>query len=351
MAVTNATLREVDRLRRQLTRMTDAQTVALTAAWADAWDVLLPEFELAFAELVTTKGYISAAKVSRSIRLQGALRAVRTYLDVLAPQAAHTITTDLSQVVLDAVDSHAAIISSQLPPLPAGHTGATIAFNRVPEQALVAIVERTTQQIHASTIPLPADVERIMKKALVRGIAVGAHPSKTAAKLVKEAEGRFNGGLTRALNIAQTETLDAHRAATKASEKSNTDVLTEWEWSAKFDRRTCPSCLAQHGQRFPLEDDGPQDHQQGRCARISITKTWKELGFDIPEPPSATKDSRQWFDTLTPETQREILGPTRLKLLQDGDIAWADLSSKRETAGWRDSYGTTAVKDLIPKEG
>jgi len=350
VAITNATLREVERLRRQLTRMTDAQTRALTAAWADAWDVLLPEFEIAFAQLITTPGAVPASVVARNIRLQAALTTARAHLDVLAQQVEGIATADLSQTVLDAVDSHAAVIASQLPAVPAGHAGVAVNFNRVPHEALVAIVERTTQQIHAATIPLPADVERIMKRALVRGIAVGAHPRKTAARMLKEAEGRFNGGLTRALNIARTETMDAHRAATQVSEKANREVLAEWEWSASLDRRTCPSCLAKHGQRFPLEEQGPEDHQQGRCARVSVTKTWKELGFDIPEPRSATRDSREWFDSLTPDTQREILGPTRLKLLQDGDIAWADLSSKRTTAGWRDSYGVTAVKDLIPKE-
>jgi hypothetical protein len=40
-----------------------------------------------------------------------------------------------------------------------------------------------------------------------------------------------------------------------------------------------------------------------------------------------------------------------LKLLQDGNITWADLSAKRETAGWRDSYGVTPIKDLVNKEG
>lgn len=348
MAITTATLQEVERLRRQLRTLTDAQVVALTTAWADTWDVLLPEFEIALSQLLTAPGVVPASVVARNIRLKAALQAARAHLDVLAPQAAATITQDLSQVVLDAADGHALLVQTQLPP---GSNVAAVGFNRVPDQALVAIVERTTQQIHASTIPLPASVERTMKRALIRGIAVGNHPSKTAARIIKETEGAFNGGLTRALNISRTETLDAHRAANKAADKANTDVLAGWEWSATLDRRTCPSCLAKHGRRYALEDDGPQDHQQGRCARVPVTKTWKELGFDIPEPASATKDSRLWFDNLTPETQREILGPTRLKLLQDGDIKWADLSSKRTTAGWRDSYGVTPVKDLIPKEG
>jgi hypothetical protein len=346
VAVTQDTLRQAKRLRQQLITMTDAQTVELTRAWAEAWDVLLPEFEAALSELLVkaVDGKVSHALAARNVRLQAALRAAREALDVLAPRSADIITQELSWAVLDAAEGHQALVKSQLPP---AHTGVTVTFNRVPHDALTAIVERTTQQIHSNFKPLAADVERKMKRALVRGIAVGDNPRTTASKLMRETEGAFNGGLTRALNISRTETLDAHRAGAKAAERANLDILTEWEWHANLDRRTCPSCLAKHGQRFPLEDDGPQDHQQGRCARVPITKTWKELGFDIPEPASVTPDSRQWFDNLTPETQREIMGPARLKLLNDGDIAWADLSSKHSTAGWRDSYVVTPLKDLV----
>ena len=345
MAVTQATLQEVAALRRRLTSLTDAQTRALTQAWAEAWDVLLPEFELALTDLLAgaVDGKVTRAMAARNIRLTGALRLAREYLDVLAPQAENIIAQDLTTVMLEAVEGHAAVVQTQLPP---GQAGAAVSFTRVPEAALTAMVERTTQQIHKATRPLPAHVERIMKRALVRGISVGDNPRKTAARIVKESEGLFNGGLTRALVISRTETLDAHRAATKASEKANAEVLTEWEWHASLDRRTCPSCLAKHGQRFPLEQDGPQDHHQGRCARVSVTKSWKDLGFDIPEPPSETPDARAWFDGLTTDTQEGIMGKERLRLLNEGKITWDDLSQKRSTDGWRDSYHVTPLKDL-----
>lgn len=345
MAITTETLRQVDLLRRQLLQLTDAQTLALTRAWAEAWDVLLPEFELAVTELVNSAvdGKVSRAAVARSVRLKGALQQTRTLLDVLAPGSADIISNSISTAVLDAVEGHEALVRTQLPP---GSTGAQVSFLRVPDEALYALVERTTQQIHSNFLPLAADVERTMKRELIRGIAAGQNPRKTAAKIVQQAEGRFNGGLTRALNISRTETLDAHRLATKASERVNKEILQEWEWNASLDARTCPSCLAKHGRRYPLEDDGPLDHQQGRCARVSVTKSWKDLGFDIEEPPSSTPNAQDWFNSLTPATQAEIMGPTRLQLLQSGEISWGDLSSRRSASGWRDSYGVTPIKNL-----
>lgn len=348
MAVTAETLRIVDRLRRQLTVMTDAQTLALTRAWVDAWDVLEPDFQTAVVELMAgaVDGKISRAVVAKNIRLRDALQTARAMLDELARLTEVTVTTDVAQAVLDAMDGHAALIGSQLPP---NATTAGVSFTRMSPEALAAIVERTTKQIHADTRPLAADVERVMKRELIRGIAVGENPRATAGRILKQTEGRFNGGLTRALTIARTETLDAHRAATKASEKTNKDILEEWEWHAALNRRTCPSCWSKHGTRHPLDEPGPNDHQNGRCARVTITKSWKDLGFDIEEPPSLTKNAEAEFANLTPATQRDIMGGQRLELLQSGKISWADLSSKTESTGWRDSYTVTPVKDLIAK--
>lgn len=344
MAVTTETLRAVEELRRAITYMTDAQTLALTRAWAEAWDVLLPDFEEAIGELLEdTTGNIPRSVVARNKRLSGALQAAKAALQELAPLSADIVTRDVEQAVFDAVDGHEAVVTSQLPP---GTAAASVDFDRVPSEALFSIVERTTQQIHSNFKPLAADVERIMKRELVRGIAVGDNPRVTARRLIRQTESRFNGGLTRALNISRTEMLDAHRAATKASEKANKELLAEWEWHARLDARTCPSCLAKHGSRHKLDEAGPLDHQQGRCARVSITKSWKDLGFDIEEPPSITPNAEDWFNNLTPQTQRDIMGPTRLKMLQDGDIKWSELSSRRSTSGWRDSYNVTPIKNL-----
>lgn len=346
MAVTAETLRIVDRLRRDLERMTDAQTLALTRAWVDAWDVLAPEFHTALVELLAQAGggAVSRSAVAKNVRLRDALQATRAMLDSLATQTGTVVSNDVGAAVLDALDGHEALIGSQLPPNTAT---AGVSFTRMSPDALAAIVERTTEQIHSATLPIPADVERAMKKELIRGIAVGEHPRRTATRIVDRAEGRFNGGLTRALTISRTETLDAHRAATKASEKANKTILQEWEWHAALNARTCPSCWAKHGTRYPLDQDGPNDHQNGRCARVTITKSWKDLGFDIEEPPSLTQDAEHVFNELTPETQRAIMGPARLDLLKSGQISWADLSTKRETDGWRDSYTATPVKDLL----
>lgn len=352
MAVTAETLGILERVRSELTGMTDAQTLALTRAWVEAWDVLLPELEAAFAALLndsTAGKVVPYATVRRNEVLRAALETSRELLKELAGQVEGVVLPYLDPAVLAGVDSTLDLLRSQLP---AGASGAALNFSRPAEAALAEIVRRTTEQIHSTAWPLAAEHQRVMRRALVRGIAVGDNPRATAARILRETEKKFNGGLTRALNIARTETLDAHRAAAQAAHKAATEVSTEWEWSAKLDARTCPSCWAKHGTRYPVDQFGPEDHQSGRCARLPVTKSWKDLGFDIEEPPSLMPDARAVFDSLTPESQAAILGPGRLKLLQDGGIDWADLSTKRTTDGWRDSYGVKPLRDLTSsKEG
>lgn len=348
MAVTAETLKVLDGIRKQLTTMTATQTLALTRAWVDAWDVLQPEFNAAILELLAAakNGRVPASVVARNIRLRDTIQQARAMLDELATNTNVQVTTDVGQAMLDALDQHETLVRSQLPP---GQAGTAINFARVSPEAVAAMVERTTQSIHKFTQPLPADVERMMKQQLIRGITVGDNPRRTAARIIKGAEGRFNGGLTRALNIARTETLDAHRAATQASEKSNTQILAEWEWHASLTGRTCPSCWSKHGTRHPLDEDGPNDHPSGRCARVTVTKTWEELGFKgIVEPESLTPDAEATYRNLTPESQVAIMGKSRAELLASGEIKWADLSRKQENPGWRDSYNATPVKDLRP---
>lgn len=344
MAVTADTLRIVDRLRTQLERMTDAQTLALTRAWVEAYATLAPDFQAAITELVSAGGTVPRSTVAKNIRLRDALQTSRAMLDELARTTETVVVNDVGQAVLDAVDGHAAVVASQMPPT----TAPGLSFTRMSPDALAAIVERTTAQIHSATLPLAADTERVMKRALIRGIAVGDNPRRTASRIMAQTEQRFNGGLTRALTIARTESLDAHRAATRASEKTNTKILAEWEWHAALNARTCPSCWAMHGTRHPLDESGPDDHQNGRCARVTVTKTWAELGFTgIEEPPSMTPDAQTEFNNLTPDTQLAIMGPGRLDALQSGRISWADLSTVKQTPGWRDSHTVAPLKNLL----
>lgn len=342
MAVTSRTLLLQRQLADDLTRVTDNQARDLVRAWAEAWDEVQPDLTAALLEQLVAGERVTRAQLLRSVRLGKALQAIKDQLETQAAAAGVRISTDLQAVVDAAGAAQAPIIDSQLPPLSDILDGLDT-WTRVDARQITAIVTRSTQQITSLTKPIAPEAYAILRRELIRGIAAGSNPRQTAARIVRRAEGRFNGGLTRALVIARTETIDAHRAAAQLSQAQHAGVLTDWVWLSALDSRTCPSCWSKHGTRHPLSEAGPHDHQQGRCSRLPVTKTWAELGFDVPEPPSLLPDATERFEALSAAEQRAILGPGRYAAWQDGRFPMDDWSVRRTSDGWRDSWGVAPV--------
>lgn len=352
MSITQETVNAAKRMRQGIRRMTDEQMVELVGAWVGAWDSIKEDFEEALAELDDLAGKtITRAQMARNQRLASALIQAEEVLTELFDLTQSVVARDLLTVLQDTAEGQLALMNSQLPSVTPGYAEVSVTLNAPAPDALNAIVKRTTETVHSQTRPLAPWVAAKMKEELVRGIVLGDNPRTTARLILKGAEDQFNGGLSRALNIARTEMLDAHRQGARVSDAANVEVLTGWLWMCTLDTRTCPSCLSNHGREFPIEEFGPIDHQMGRCARVPKTKSWKELGFQIEEPESKFPDSREWYDNLTEDSQKALMGPTRQRLLQEGKISWEDLSQLRKSSNWRDSLGVTPVKDLLAKAG
>lgn len=340
MATTAETLKLVKQLRTRLAQVTNVHSRELVSAWARAWDAVSVDLAAAIDELLlgAASGRITRAAALRSENLAYALLRIADQLETLAADVGVTIEADLRAIAHDAAASQAAIVASQLPE--------HVDFERFSDDALDAIVRRTSGRIEALTRPLPRDAVRAMRRELVRGVAVGANPRETARLILRRAEGAWNGGLTRALTIARTETLDAHRQAAKVGQAPHADVLAGWTWVAELSRRTCPACLALHGSLHPLSEPGPLGHANCRCARVPKAKTWTELGFDLEEPADLLPDARSWFAAQPVTVQVAVMGQRRLDLLNSGAIAWDDLATRTTAAGWRDYMQVTPVKTL-----
>lgn len=349
MAITDETLRLTSELRIAIAATVDAETRRLVRAWVRAWDQIRGEADAAVADLLAIEPgrWPTRGRINRAERAQRLLAVARERLDEVAKRAGVDITNAAGQVVHMGSGGQPRIIASQMPPV-AGPRILAARFDRVSPDALDVIVARTTTQIENTLDPLAPDAAEAMRQALVRGVAVGDNPREAARRMLRGLEGQFNGGLTRALTIARTEILDAHRAGSAAQHRANSDVLAGWVWHAQLDRRTCPSCWGRHGGQHPLSEDGPADHQQGRCTRTPVTRTWRELGFSMDEPPDVLPDARITFKGLPHADQLRIMGPGRLAGLEDGSITWDDLSQRRRTVGWRDSYGVRPLRDLVP---
>lgn len=349
MAVTRRTLRLADQLRIVLDDRVDLAVRDLVEAWARAWEQIDTEWQLAIEQLVAASKsgrWPSPTQIAQTSRAQRALAAATREILDLTEFTGVTVITAAREVAAEVAFWQSQLLASQMPS-EAGTTAELVArFDRINPLSLGAIVERTTTQIESLKQPLSRAATEAMRQALVRGVALGENPRTAARRMVRLAEQRFNGGLTRAMTIARTEILDAHRTGTAAYHFDHADVLQGWAWHAKLDTRTCPSCWAKHGTVYQLQVTGPNDHQQGRCLRLPVVKPWSALGFeDVEEPPSLLTDARTRFAELPRRDQLKIMGPVRLQALEKGALDWSELTTRRRTRGWRDSWAPIPVGD------
>ena len=338
MAVTRETERLQAEVDRWLLGLTDAQTRDLTKAWATAWDEVAPTLNRTLLELlVAAEGEITRADMRRSARLNKALALIAQQLKALAKTSRVRITGDLDGIVDRSGAAQASIIDSQLPP--GAHQLVDLdAWSRLDPEQVAAIVARSTEQITALHLPLSTSAYDAVRRELIRGVVVGTNPRVTARRMVARTEGAFNGGLSRALTIARTETLDAYRAAAQAAQQQHSDVLAGWQWVAALSSRTCPACVGMHGTVHPLSEPGPLGHQQCRCTRVPAVKSWAELGLPGREPPSLVQDREAWFNGLSVREQRNLLGPQRYAAWRAGKYPMSAWAQRRKSSGWRDSY-------------
>ena len=332
MPVTADTIAAQRRMRIHLEDIIEQTTRDLAQAWGRAWDEIADEWAEAIAELTADGVWPTAAQIARARTAQAALHVTADALDDLAQQAGVRILSDATALAADAALWVEAVARTQLP------DGVWVGFNRTDPAAIRAIVARTTQQITARTRPLSAEATAAMKSALIRGVAVGDNPEQAARIMLARAEQGFNGGLHRARTIARTEMLDAHRAAARASRAANSDIMTAWQWWAELSSRTCPACLAMHGTTHPATESGPNGHPCCRCTSLPVTKTWAELGFDLPEPAGAPAESgEEWLRAQPVEVQKAILGKRGWEKWFSGDWPASEWAVTRQNPGWRPS--------------
>ena len=337
MTVTPETLRLLADLRRDVDRVTDQRVDAALAAYVAAWEGIEPGLAAALTAALagSATGRITRAMLTRDRALAAALDDALTELSRVRVETVRGITSDIGPAVTGAAAGQARVLGSQLPP---GHRAPTTAA----QQVLDEIVRRATQRIHKASWPIPAMQVARMKAELIRGVAAGSNPRETAARIMARTAREFVGGWSRAETIARTETLDAYRRAQEATDRANPDVVAGWVWMCALSPRSCPACIGRHGTRHPIDEPGPEGHQRCRCARVTITRSWADLGYrGVTEPDDVFPDGDAWFDQLGAETQRHILGPARYAAWVEGRYPREQWATKQTNPGWRPSWVTS----------
>lgn len=348
MAISSLTLRLAAELRAVVTEQTDDATRQLVSAWVRAWDEIAASFQHAIFDVVNHDGPLTLTQAAKLDRVEAALQHAAAQLDRLIGHSSQVATLAARDILRAGADLTPKIMASQLPQSIGSLDSLAARFGRLNADALDALIERTTEQVTSLALPLSDSATGSMLEALTRAIPEGESPRTTAQLMLQGTEDAFNGGLSRALTISRTEVLDVYRSASNGIYAENSDVLQGWMWSAELDDGVCISCVVMDGAVFPIEDPGPNDHQNGRCESIPVTASWEDLGLaGMEEPESLYPDAQAWFDGLPEETKLEIAGPGRLEAYQSGKADWPDLSTTRAAEGWRDSRVPTAVADLF----
>lgn len=160
--------------------------------------------------------------------------------------------------------------------------------------------------------------------------------------------------------------------AQRAVHEANSDVVQGWRWDATLENAdfgrgtgTCLRCLAldSKDEVYP-QGGGPEIplHPNCRCVAIPVTKSYKDLGLDVPEIDDALRNANvrgkidpltgqikrgktgvggqpllstqkvaggfdEFMATLPEQVQRDTLGPGRYELWKAGKIRLEDLAT------------------------
>ena len=344
MTITPDTLLQHERLIIRTNSLVDQSVRTLTARWATAWEEISDEWATTIGDITATQASgepLHPGQIAQMGRVQAALEHTAAQLDELTAGIPDAVDAPLADIIKDTAEATREVIASQLPE----DYELAYPFARISPTSFDWIIARTGERMYAASWPLTDDAVAAMKKTLLRAVPAGWAPGKAAEVMLDRVRTGFNGGLSRALTIARTELLDAHRAAFHHTNQQTADVLAGWVWTTKLDSQTCPACIAMHGTLHTLDTPGPIGHPNCRCVGIPKTKTWAELGYAEDEPADMLPDADAWIRD-NPTQARRALGDTRYRMLQDGQISRDQLATRRENPDWRPSMQPTPVRDL-----
>lgn len=186
-----------------------------------------------------------------------------------------------------------------------------------------------------------------------QGIAQG----ETLQQIITRIAGNEKKGVTGVLDIARRNAstlvhdsiMQISNDAKLATYRENADILNGVEWLATFDMNTCETCAALNGAQWDLNGNPingttvsfttPPLHPNDRCVLTPVTKSYRELGIDMPEVTGLTRASdlgqipagtsfSDFLDRHSKAEQDKFFGKGKADMWREGKITLKDLISQ-----------------------
>lgn len=150
----------------------------------------------------------------------------------------------------------------------------------------------------------------------------------------------------------RTATFTAYRSAKLQTYRNNSHIVNSWVWHSAANERTCAVCWSLHGSVHSLDEE-MSSHNNCRCSMVPKTKTWKELGFNVPdelETSIQVEDGESLFSKQDMRTKQLVLGPTAYKAYENKEITLNDFVGYRSYEGRQIPYKKSNRSLGITKE-
>ena len=228
-----------------------------------------------------------------------------------------------------------------------GYKPARMSQNQLKGLALAEKVNGKTLTAHLDTA-IGSQVRKEVSLARIRGEGI--------QKMTGDIWRSLGGAATRreVETVARTYTATASSYAKRLTYEQNSDVIKGYSWCAtlengsyKTGRGTCPRCAALDQREYKKLADVPAFplHPNCRCFPTPITKSWREMGLDVPE---MEKPNRPWTERLKSGKKEDYgttdqsygdwwktknkawqdsstVGPTRARMIREGLIKYEDI--------------------------
>lgn len=178
-----------------------------------------------------------------------------------------------------------------------------------------------------------------VRKGIVQGKANG--------EIIANVRSAMTISRANAAALVQTSVQTVANEASLATFRDNADVIKGVKQLSTLDSHTTDICVAYSGAEWDLDgkaingttlpfNGGPPRHWNCRSVLVPITKTFKELGLDIPEMPSSERassdgpvEATMTFDAFLKRKgekyQNDTLGKGRAELWRSGTITLPQL--------------------------